>query len=218
MLNTIKKTVCASVLAAALCGAASPAQARIGVVVDAGGAFSLGTYLQTKGTEYQNGNGFNGRVALVLGNWFLGYDYTQLSNAQVCNSTECFKADQGSTKFHAFTATYNIYFASGAFRPFLALGFGAVFGTLGSWQSSAAQNNVFGGDFRASFGFEIPMGSKFFLRVEGRYRYLLTNNPVQNLQQDLALGVLLGDPASTVRETIQDAHIVQAVLGIGAHF
>src|SRR5258706_10548336 len=134
---TTKKLLPAALAAAAVLATATQAQARFGITVDAGGAFSMGTYLSTKGTEFQNGNGFNGRAALIVGNWFLGYDYTQLSNSQVCNSTECFKADMGSTKFHAFTATYNFYFMDGGFRPFLAVGFGAIFGTLGQWQPSA---------------------------------------------------------------------------------
>lgn len=210
----------AASFAAALALASPAAQARIGVVIDGSSAFSMGTYLSTKGTEFQNGTGFNGRAALVLGNWFLGYDYTQFANSQACTATECFRAadGQGSTRFHAFTATYNYYFLDGGFRPFLSVGLGGVFGTLGGWSTAQAPNNVFGGDFRASFGFEIPFLSKFFLRVEGRYRYLLTNNPIQNLQQDLAVGVLLGDAGAVARETIQDAHIIQAVVGLGAHF
>ena len=209
----------AGVAAACVLGFGMPAQARIGVAIDASPAFSMGNYLSTKGVDFQNGVGFNGRAALILGNWFLGYDYTQFGNAQACSAGQCFQADNmGSTRFHAFTAMYNFFFLSGPVKPYLAVGLGAIIGTLGGWSTSQAPSNVFGGDFRASFGLEFGLGSKFFLRVEGRYRYILTNNPIQNLQQDLAVGLLLGDPGASAREIIQDAHIVQAVVGFGAHF
>jgi hypothetical protein len=221
----MKRTVFGSrvglLAAAAIALSSGSAAARFGVMVDGSPAFSLGTYLQTKGAEFQNGTGFNGRAALILGNFFLGYDYTQFGNARACMGSTCTApspADQGATKFHAFTAMYNIYFFSGAVKPYLALGLGAIFGTLGDWATKASANKVFGGDLRASFGLEIPFFSKFFLRVEGRYRYLVTNNPFQNLEQDVALGVLLGDVGAVARETIQDAHVLQAVVGLGAHF
>jgi hypothetical protein len=200
--------------------AAGSAQARVGVEVAGGIAWSAGAYLNYAGNEFRTGNGFDARVSLILGNWFLGYDYTSLNNGKICGAGCVGSEAYGTTKIHSFTANYRFYFYKGAVKPFLALGIGGLIGTLGDWPSrSAAQNNVFGGDFRGSFGFEIPLGSKLFLSIEGRYRYLLTNNPIQDVQQDLLLTAFLGGSVTdTLARTIQDAHLVQVLAGFGAHF
>lgn len=198
---------------------AASAEARVGLEVSGGLAWSAGSYLNYSGNEFRNGNGFDLRASLILGNWFLGYDYTGLNNGKICGAGCLGSENFGSTKIHSFTANYHFYFYRGAVRPFLAIGFGGLFGTLGDWPSQSSQNKIFGGDFRGSVGLEIPFAKKFFITIEGRYRYLLTNNPIQNAQQDLLLTAFLGGSVTdTLASTIQDAHLIQAIVGIGAHF
>jgi hypothetical protein len=191
------------------------AEARIGVEASGGLSWSTGSFLNYRGTEFRNGNGFDARVSLILGNWFLGYDFTSMTNGKICGAG-CLGSDAfGSTKIHSFTANYRFYLFRKVVQPYLGVGFGGLFGTLGEWSKS----NVFGGDFRAAFGLEIPVAKKFFVSIEGRYRYLLTNNPLQNAQQDLVYSLFLGGSVTdSVANTIQDAHTIQVIAGVGAHF
>jgi hypothetical protein len=209
------------VIAAGLLAVAAPASAegvRFGVEGAGSPVFPVGSYIESGGKQFKNSTGFNARASLILGNWFFGYEFTSLGNSDICASS-CASGDFGTTKLHSFTANYHFYLVEKPIRFYILVGIGGVFGTLGSWPSDAQANNVYGMDLRAGLGFEFPIGDHFFISLEGRYRYLLTNNPMQDLTTTFVNTYLGGGNASDVfKETIQDAHIIQAILGIGMHF
>jgi hypothetical protein len=191
---------------------------RFGVEGAGSPAFPAGAYIESKGNQFRNGTGFNARASLILGSWFFGYEYTALTNKEVC-STGCSSGDYGTTKLHSFTANYHFYFIDRPVRPYILIGVGGLFGTLGAWPTQGQASNLFGMDLRAGLGLEIPIGGHVFVSIEGRYRYLLTNNPMQDLQQEVIGTLFTGGTTSDIfRESIQDAHLIQAILGIGFHF
>jgi hypothetical protein len=208
-------------LATALAASDAPA-VRLGVEGAGSPVFPAGAYIESKGNEFRNKMGFNARASLILSNWFFSYEFTALGNEAPCASGGgCMSGDYGTTKLHSFTANYHFYFldADSTVRPYILLGIGAVFGTLGSWPTSGQEGNIFGADLRAGLGLEFPIGKHFFISLEGRYRYVLTNNPMQDLQAALVGSIFTGQSASDVfKESIQDAHIIQALLGVGVHF
>jgi hypothetical protein len=207
------------VLAVALL-VATPAAAGVRLGVEGAGSpvFPVGAYISSKGNQFKNAIGYNARASLILGNWFFGYEYTSLGNSEICLAP-CQPGDYGTTKLHSFVANYHFYFMDTPVRPYLLLGIGAVFGTLGAWPTNGQQGQLFGGDLRAGVGLEIPLGGHFFISIEGRYRFLVTNNPMQDLQQDLLGSVFTGgNITDAFKESVQYAHLIQAIVGFGAHF
>lgn len=204
-------------------------KSRIGFAVNGGPAMMVGSWVKYEGRELNHSIGWGIRASLLLGNWEFSYGLSMIGNSElVWQGGKCMDgqtctiggttavANFGSTIFHQVFATYNFYFIKHTARPFISISFGGIFGTLGGVEG----DTFYGGAVGAGVGVEVSVAKHFFLKVELRYKFLLTSNPVGSFEEAVGVNINSGGviPTLTLENAVSMGHLLSVNVGFGAHF